>query len=56
MFTAEKKVDNNIQSYKMTNEEKLNITNELKDAIEINKKFPQKMEWSSKKYREKYGI
>lgn len=56
MFTTEKKIDNSIQSYKMTNKEKLNITNELKDAIEINKDFPQKMKWSSKKYREKYGI
>ena len=45
-----------IPSYKMSEEEKINITNQLKDAIEMNKICPQKDEWNSKKYRAKYYI
>ena len=53
--TNEKKQDVS-PSYKMSEEERINITNQLKDAIEMNKIHPQKDEWNSKKYREKYGL
>ena len=56
MISTKNRVDDTTKSYKMTEEERLKITNELKDAIEFNKKNSQKRNWDSKVYKEKYGL
>ncbi len=56
MVTKESTKEKILPSYKMTEDEKIEITNQLKDAIDMNKKNPQKREWDSAIYRNKYGI
>lgn len=56
MITNESTKEKTLPSYKMTEDERIEITNQLKDAIEMNKKNPQKREWDSTSYRNKYGI
>lgn len=56
MISTENRADDTIKSYKMTEEERLKITNELKDAIEFNKKNSQKRNWDSRVYKDKYGL
>ena len=56
MVNIENKSQDLISAYKMTEDERLDITNQLKDAIEVNKAHQQKSEWDSKTYRDKYGV
>ncbi len=56
MITSENSKQNVVPSYKMSDEERLDITNQLKDAIALNKAYPQKKEWDSNDYRKKYGL
>lgn len=56
MVTVENKKQNDTIVYKMTDEERLDITNQLNDAIKLNKDNPKKREWNSNNYRVKYGI
>ena len=49
-------VNTNVESYKLTEKERIDMTNQLKDAIDFNKKNPQKYQWNSNEYRNKYGI
>ncbi len=47
---------NSVESYKLTEYERLDMTNQLKEAMDFNKQNPQKKEWDSNEYRDKYGI
>lgn len=48
----EKKED----TYKMSIEERENITNQLDEAFKLNAKKPQTRLWDSKEYRKKYAL
>lgn len=50
-----RKIKNNL-TYKMTEEERMEITNKLKDAILINNSNPEKTEWNSNTYKNKYCL
>ena len=42
-------------NYVTLDEERLNITNQLNDAISLNNNHPKKNEWNSSSYSKKYG-
>lgn len=56
MIIVDNKKIKEIPSYRMSNEERFDITNQLKEAISLNKKFSKKREWDSNNYRKKYGL
>ena len=56
MLTANNKKENMTSVFKMTDEKRLNITNQLKEAILFNKENPKTTDWDSSEYRRKYGL
>lgn len=49
-------LDDKENTYKMSAEERENITNQLEEAFIINAQNPQTKLWNSKEYREKYAL
>ena len=43
-------------TYKMSYEERKNITKQLEEAIKLNEMKPQTIVWNSAEYREKYAL
>lgn len=56
MVTIDNRKIKNNSAYRMTEEERIEITNKLKEAILLNNSNPQKNEWDSNTYRNKYGL